>query len=119
MNHQAVVIVSPGISWGLQILYYLTKFTTCVVGFRACSSVIPAMNNQQQSFLSIGINDLEESSNWTIKFVLTNKSVSPDMMVNRGFEFKNRFRKLPPQLLKIEQNTAKAYSEVSFHVWEG
>ena len=61
-NHQAVVIVSPGISWGLQILYYLTKFRTCVVGFRACSSVIAAICRQRHLLLSIWNNVLEEAS---------------------------------------------------------
>ena len=48
-----------------------------------------------------------------------------DLMVNRarararGLEFKNRFRKCPPQLIKIEQNTANTYLEVSLYMWEG
>ena len=53
---------SPRSSLGLQILYYLTKFTTCVVGFRACSSAIRTICNQRHLLLSIWINDLEEAS---------------------------------------------------------
>ena len=64
----------------------------------------------------IGPSYLGQGSYWSINFVPTNRSVSPDLMVNRGFEFKNRFRKLPPQLLKFEQNTTHAHSEVSLHV---
>ena len=68
--------------------------------------------------------NLGQSAYWSFifgaRFLLVHQfCVSPDLMVNRGPEFKNRFRKLPPQFLKIEQNTAKAYSEVSLHVWEG
>ena len=65
-NHKAFVIVLPGISWGLQILYYLTEFRTSVVGSRACSSAIRAICNQRHLLLSIWINDLEEGSYWSI-----------------------------------------------------
>ena len=61
-NHQAVVIVLPGITWGLQFLYDSTKFTTSAVGLRACSSAICTISDQRHLLLSIWINDLEEAS---------------------------------------------------------
>ena len=75
-----------------------------------------------QSAPSVGINlnhDLEEGSHWSVHFVPTNRSISPNLMVDCGLKFKNRFRKRPPQALKIEQNATKTHSEVSWHMWEG
>ena len=69
-----------------------------------------------QSAPSVGINlnhDLEEGSHWSVHFVPTNRSISPNLMVDCGLKFKNRFRKCPPQALKIEQNATKTHSEVS------
>ena len=56
---------------------------------------------------------MEDDSNWSITFVPNNRSVSPSLMVDRGLKFKIRFRKYPPQLLKIEENATKTYSDVS------
>ena len=69
-----------------------------------------------QSAPSVGINlnhDMEEGSYWSINFVPANRSVSPNLMVDSVLKFKIRFRKCPPQPLKIEQNATKTHSEVS------
>ena len=53
------------------------------------------------------------------QIVWTNESVAPNFIVERNWDFKNRFRKCPPKLLKIEQNSTKMYSEASWLMCEG
>ena len=80
--------------------------------FDICSRIYSLQIGHQcylQSAPSVGINlnhDLEEGSYWSINFVLTNKSVSPNLRVNCCLKFKIRFRKFkigfrkcPPDLL--------------------
>ena len=67
----------------------------------------------------IGPSSLGQCSYWSIKFVPTNRSISPNLMVNIDPNFKNWLRKCPPQLLEIKQNTTKTYPEVSWHMGEG
>ena len=93
--------------------------------FDICSRIYSLQIDLQcylQSVPSVGINlnhDLEEGSYWSINFVLTNRSVSPNLMVNSCLKFKIRFRKCPHQPLKIEQNATTTHSDVSWHMWEG
>ena len=69
--------------------------------FDICSRIYSLQIGHQcylQSAPSVGINlnhDLEEGSYWSINFVLTNKSVSPNLRVNCCLKFKIRFRKCP------------------------
>ena len=47
------------------------------------------------------------------QIVRTNKSLAPNFIVESDYEFKNRLRKCPSQLLEIEQTSKKMYSEAS------
>ena len=104
------------------------RFTNSILinkNFDICNSIYSLQIDHHcylQSAPSVGINlnhDLEEGSYWSINFVPTNRSVSPNLMVNSCLKFKIRFRKCPHQPLKIEQNATTTHSEVSWHMWEG
>ena len=91
-----------------------------MIRFISCKNFTKTLNLYQLSLPQISLSmEFGAKPLLVNQIVRTNKSVAPNFIVERDYEFKKIFWKCPPQLLEIEQTSTKMYSEVTWHMWEG